>query len=194
MWCLFTAAWSAVSTIQWQSLQHLLPLPRSVSHIGFSCIGSTLLLVIHFSISQFCISYAIITKKEMFMLLNTQSWPTLGILQARILKWVAFPFSRGSSQPRDQTQISNPDLLHCRQILYQLSYKGSPKSESHLVAQLNTERLTSVLLYTSIDDRFGLAPDVLQYRLLSEEYVIWDMPKLSAGENMNYGRTKGGRS
>ena len=28
-----------------------------------------------------------------------------GILQARILKWVAFPFSRGSSQPRDQTQV-----------------------------------------------------------------------------------------
>ena len=29
-----------------------------------------------------------------------------GILQARILKWVAIPFSRGSSQPRDQTQVS----------------------------------------------------------------------------------------
>ena len=28
-----------------------------------------------------------------------------GILQARILKWVAFPFSRESSQPRDQTQV-----------------------------------------------------------------------------------------
>ena len=28
------------------------------------------------------------------------------ILQARILKWVAFPFSRGFSQPRDQTQVS----------------------------------------------------------------------------------------
>ena len=28
----------------------------------------------------------------------------LGILQARILKWVAIPFSRGSSQPRDQTR------------------------------------------------------------------------------------------
>ena len=27
------------------------------------------------------------------------------ILQARILEWVAIPFSRGSSQPRDQTQI-----------------------------------------------------------------------------------------
>ena len=29
-----------------------------------------------------------------------------GILQARILEWVAFPFSRESSQPRDQTQVS----------------------------------------------------------------------------------------
>ena len=43
-----------------------------------------------------------------------QSCPTLcdpmdytayGILQARILEWVAFPFSRGSSQPRDRTQV-----------------------------------------------------------------------------------------
>ena len=30
-----------------------------------------------------------------------------GILQARILKWVAFPFSRGFSQPRDWTQVSS---------------------------------------------------------------------------------------
>ena len=44
-----------------------------------------------------------------------QSCPTLcdlmdytvhGILQARILEWVVIPFSRGSSQPRDQTQVS----------------------------------------------------------------------------------------
>ena len=60
-----------------------------------------------------------------------QSCPTLcdpmdytvhGILQARILEWVAFPFSRGSSQG------SNPGLLHCGWILYQLSYQGSPDS------------------------------------------------------------------
>ena len=31
---------------------------------------------------------------------------SLPILQAEILKWVAVPFSRGSSQPRDQTQVS----------------------------------------------------------------------------------------
>ena len=30
-----------------------------------------------------------------------------GILQARIPEWVAFPFSRESSQPRDQTQVSH---------------------------------------------------------------------------------------
>ena len=44
-----------------------------------------------------------------------QSCPTLcdpmdytvhGILHARILEWVAFPFSRGSSQPRDWTWVS----------------------------------------------------------------------------------------
>ena len=73
----------------------------------------------------------------------------------RILEWVAFLFSRGSSQPRDWTQVfhiaggfftnwatrkpkntgmgtllqriflnqeSNGGLLHCRWILYQLSY------------------------------------------------------------------------
>ena len=30
-----------------------------------------------------------------------------GILQARILEWVPIPFSRESSQPRDQTQVSH---------------------------------------------------------------------------------------
>ena len=52
-----------------------------------------------------------------------QSCPTLcdpmdykvhGILQARILEWVAVPFSRGVFP----AQGSNLGLLHCRQILY----------------------------------------------------------------------------
>ena len=45
-----------------------------------------------------------------------------GILQARILEWVAFPFSRGSPNPG-----INPGFPHCRWILYQLSHKGSPR-------------------------------------------------------------------
>ena len=32
---------------------------------------------------------------------------SMGILQARILEWVAISYSRGSSQPRDQTQVSH---------------------------------------------------------------------------------------
>ena len=40
-----------------------------------------------------------------------------GILHARLLEWVAFPFSRDM----------NPGLPHCRQILYQLSHKGSSR-------------------------------------------------------------------
>ena len=86
-----------------------------------------------------------------------------GILQARILEWVAFPFSRISSNPGIEprsptlqadslpaepqrkpkntgvgslsllqgifpTQELNLGLLHCRQILYQLSYQGSPQN------------------------------------------------------------------
>ena len=60
-----------------------------------------------------------------------QSCPTLcdpmdctvhGILQARILEWVAFPFSRGVFP----TQGSNPGFPHCTWILYQLSHKGNP--------------------------------------------------------------------
>ena len=100
---------------------------------------------------------------------ESQSCPTLcdpmdytvhGILQATILESVSCSFSRGSSQPRDRTQVScitanslpaepqgkpkntgmdslsllqqifliqksNRGLLHCKQILYQLSYQGS---------------------------------------------------------------------
>ena len=44
----------------------------------------------------------------------------------RILEWVAFPFSRGYSRPRNQT--SNWGLLHYRWILYQLSYQESPST------------------------------------------------------------------
>ena len=51
----------------------------------------------------------------------------------RTLEWVAYPFSSGSSWPRNWTRV----LLHCRQILYQLNYQGSPSSvQFSSVAQL----------------------------------------------------------
>src|SRR5574339_102594 len=45
-----------------------------------------------------------------------------GILQARILEWVAITFSKGSAQPGGL----NPGLLNCRQSLYCLSYREDP--------------------------------------------------------------------
>ena len=45
-----------------------------------------------------------------------------GTLQARILKWVAIPFSRGSSQLKDQAQVS----CIAGKILYHLSHQGRP--------------------------------------------------------------------
>ena len=51
-----------------------------------------------------------------------------GVLQARVLEWVAVSFSRGSSQFRDQTCVSciAGSLLHCR-----LSHQGSPHGYIH---------------------------------------------------------------
>ena len=37
---------------------------------------------------------------------NPTDYAVHGILQARILEWGAFPFSRAPSQPRDPTQVS----------------------------------------------------------------------------------------
>ena len=39
-------------------------------------------------------------------LCNLRDYTVQRILQARILEWITFPFSRGSSQPRDGTQVS----------------------------------------------------------------------------------------
>ena len=79
---------------------------------------------IYLSISQICCNIVsdISSLIQVFIakVLVAQSCPTLydpvycslpgfsvhKIVQARILEWDAIPFSRGSSQPRDQTQVS----------------------------------------------------------------------------------------
>ena len=52
-----------------------------------------------------------------------------GLLQARILEWVVFPLSRGSSQPRDRTQVSALQadflLVGSPRILYWVAYHFS---------------------------------------------------------------------
>ena len=48
-------------------------------------------------------------ENESHSVMSNSLWPmdytVHGILQTRILEWVVFPFSRGSSQPRDWTQV-----------------------------------------------------------------------------------------
>ena len=77
---------------------------------------SYLYIYIHMYVNEFIFACA-----NSYDCLVAQSCPTLhdilncsplgssvhGILQARILEWVARPSSRGSSQPRDRTQVSS---------------------------------------------------------------------------------------
>ena len=62
-----------------------------------------------------------------------------GVLQARILEWVAVSFSGGIFR----TQGSNQGLLHLRQILYQLSYQGSPEINYSLILKRMRVQLSS---------------------------------------------------
>ena len=60
---------------------------------------------------------------------GSQTWMlecVCALSHSRILGWVVIPSSRRSFQPRDRTQVSNPSLLHCRQILHCLSHQGNP--------------------------------------------------------------------
>ena len=81
-----------------------------------------LLKACHSTVSEIWGGIGHTTPPSAVLCLVTQSCPTLfvtlwtvahqaplsmGILQARILEWVAMPSSRGSSQPRDQTQVSH---------------------------------------------------------------------------------------
>ena len=58
-------------------------------------VNSTAFLKVKVKVAQSCLT-----------LCDPMDYTVHGILQARILEWVAIPFSRGSSQPRDQTQVS----------------------------------------------------------------------------------------
>ena len=64
-----------------------------------------------------------------------------GILQARILEWVAIPFSRGSSQPRDQTQVS----CIAGGYFYQLSHKGSPEINYNIYDHWNFDKIAKTV-------------------------------------------------
>ena len=63
-------------------------------------------------------------------LCDHMGYPVQEILQARILEWVAFPFSRGSSQPSDQTQVFH---IECRLFTSWVTRKGSSCIQLYLI-------------------------------------------------------------
>ena len=67
-----------------------------------------------------------------------------GVFQARILEWVVFSFSSGTSWPRDQTQVSciAGNLLHCRQILYWLSHHYHSNNRTNRDSVLRSKDIT----------------------------------------------------
>ena len=71
-----------------------------------------------------------------------------GILQARILEWVAMPFSRGSSRPRDQTHVSC--LLHWPAVSLPLVQPGNPCSKHNYMNFFQEDSISSVQFSCSV--------------------------------------------
>ena len=77
----------------------------------------------HFSCLSWSDKVKVRVAQSCLALCNPLDYTVHGILQARILEWVAFSLL----QDIFLTQESNPGLLHCTWILYQQSHKGSPR-------------------------------------------------------------------
>ena len=94
---------------QWGAQSLSLQLAKEKAHTQMTTTTGQLKVCL---LNRHCISHSShLMKSE-----SPQSCPILcgpmdytvhGILQARILEWVAFPFSRRPSQPRDRTQVSH---------------------------------------------------------------------------------------
>ena len=70
-----------------------------------------------------------------------------GILQARILEWVAISFSRGSSPPRDRTRQADTLLSEP---------PGNLQNEDIQLDPLDPSRAKSLCLYVKVFDAFPL--------------------------------------
>ena len=71
-----------------------------------------------------CVNQLCLTLCKLDMDCSPPGSSVHGILQARILEWVAIPFSRGSSQCRNQTLVS----FIAGRFFTILSHEGSPLS------------------------------------------------------------------
>ena len=102
-------------------------IPWTIWFMGLQRVGHDWVTFTFIVDLQYSVSFRLIAKRLSFpymygLFLVAQSCRTLcvtpwtvtfqaplsmGIFQARILQWVSMPSSRGSSQPRDRTQVSH---------------------------------------------------------------------------------------
>ena len=85
-----------------------------------------------------------------------------GILQARIVEWVAISFSRGSFLARDATCVSRVSCIG-RWVLYLLSHQGSPilsLSHTHTHTHTHTHALFQIPF------RYRLLQDIIKFPVL----------------------------
>ena len=76
------------------------------------------------AVAMLCVlSHSVVSDSATVWTAARQAPLSMGILQARVLEWVAMPSSRGSSPPEG----SNLGRPHCQWILYRLSHRGSPR-------------------------------------------------------------------
>ena len=205
--------------ISWLSPSAVILEPKKIKFVTvsivFPSIHHKVILVFWMLSFKPTLSHSFTFIKRLFSssLLSAIKWKSLShvwhfmtpwhrILQARILEWVAFPFSRGSSQPRDRTQVSsiagrfftswatreaqeywvgslsllqwifptrelNPGLLHCRWILYQLSYQGGDVICVSEVIDISPGNLDSSLISILISAGFQLAWNALVFLVSS---------------------------
>ena len=91
-------------------------------------------------------------------LCDPMDYTVYGILQARILEWVVFPFSRGPSQPRDLTHIAGRFFTSwaIREITPEYSLQGLMlKLKFQYFGHLmwRTDSLEKTLILGKIEDR-----------------------------------------
>ena len=86
---------------------------------------STKTFLKNFWITDFLIKWSKVKVAQLCpTVCNPMAYTVHGIFQARILECLAFPFSKGSSKPRDRTQVSHS----AGRFFTSLSHKESPRT------------------------------------------------------------------
>ena len=92
-----------------------------------------------------------------------------GILQARILEWVAMPFSRGSSQPGDRTRVSYVSCID-RQVPYPLALSWEVQFQVYSKAIRSFSIISYSVQFSSVA---GSCPTLCNPMVLHSELGRW---------------------